>query len=241
MTKWTEELTQQLRNSAGDETEEVSRETVATIAEDLGISPRSVAAKLRKEGFVVEKAGAAPSSYTEEETAELERLVLENSGRMTYAELAEALGTGHTARSLQGKILSMELHEHVAPTPPKEVEHKYTEEETDIVIEMANNGAFLEEIAEAVGKPVNSVRGKTLSLLKSRMIDSLPRQRDRKPTTVDAFESLGDRISTMTVEELVEATGKTTRGVKTVLTRRGIKAADYDGAARREKASAASA
>ena len=46
---------------------------------------------------------------------------------------------------------------------------------------------------------------------------------------------LGD-VSGMTVEEIAEAIGKTARGVKTMLTRRGLSASDYDGAARKEKA-----
>ncbi len=46
--------------------------------------------------------------------------------------------------------------------------------------------------------------------------------------------SVGD----MTVEAIAEAIGKTARGVKTMLTRRGLTASDYDGAAKKEKASA---
>jgi hypothetical protein len=40
----------------------------------------------------------------------------------------------------------------------------------------------------------------------------------------------------MTVVEIAEAIQKTPRGVKTMLTRRGLAASDYDGAAKREKA-----
>ena len=39
----------------------------------------------------------------------------------------------------------------------------------------------------------------------------------------------------MTVEEIAEDIGKTVRGVKTMLTRRGLASADYDGSARKEK------
>ena len=46
---------------------------------------------------------------------------------------------------------------------------------------------------------------------------------------------LGD-ISSMTVEAIAESIGKTARGVKTMLTRRGMVASDYDGAAKKEKA-----
>jgi hypothetical protein len=42
----------------------------------------------------------------------------------------------------------------------------------------------------------------------------------------------------MSVAQIAEKIGKTERGVKTMLTRRGLKAADYDGAAKKEKAAA---
>lgn len=235
MTKWTEELTQQLHNLAGSTDNEVSRDSVTEIAEELNITNRSVSSKLRKEGYTVEKAGATPSNFSEEETENLRSILENNSGELTYAEIAEQLGSDHTARSVQGKILSMEMTAHVAATPPKEVERTYTDEQTDRVTEMARNGAFLEEIAEAVGKPINSVRGKALSLLRAQVITELPAQRDRKAQAADVFEELGDSLSSLTVEELAERTGKTARGIKTTLTRRKLKAADYDGAARAEK------
>ena len=93
MSKWTEERTAELRRLAGNEAEEVSRETVADIAEQLEVTGRSVSSKLRKEGYTVEKAGATPSSFTEEETAQLVELLEANAGEYTYAELAEALGS----------------------------------------------------------------------------------------------------------------------------------------------------
>jgi hypothetical protein len=46
---------------------------------------------------------------------------------------------------------------------------------------------------------------------------------------------LGD-VSEMTVDTIADAIGKTPRGVKTMLTRRGLIAADYDGAAKQAKA-----
>ena len=45
-------------------------------------------------------------------------------------------------------------------------------------------------------------------------------------------------IGSQTVEAIAEQIGKTARGVKTMLTRRGLSAADYDGASKKEKASA---
>jgi hypothetical protein len=45
----------------------------------------------------------------------------------------------------------------------------------------------------------------------------------------------------MTVAEIAAATEKTERGVRTLLTRRGLKVSDYDGAAKKAKAAARNA
>jgi predicted HTH domain antitoxin len=50
--------------------------------------------------------------------------------------------------------------------------------------------------------------------------------------------ALGDKVVTMTVAEIAAAADKTERGIKTLLTRRGIKVADYDGQAKKAKAEA---
>ena len=87
-------------------------------------------------------------------------------------------------------------------------------------------------------RSVNSVRGKALSLLRSGDIDAIPRQETTKGASKeDPLAELTD-IGSMGVEDIAEAIGKTARGVKTMLTRRGLSAADYDGAAKKEKASA---
>ena len=68
------------------------------------------------------------------------------------------------------------------------------------------------------------------------MIDAIPRQEHTKGAAKeDPLEGING-IEEMTVEEIADAIGKTVRGVKTMLTRRGISANDYDGAARKEKA-----
>lgn len=92
------------------------------------------------------------------------------------------------------------------------------------------------QIADALDRSVNSVRGKALSLLRSGDIDGIPRQEHTKGSAKeDPLADLGD-ISSMTVEAIAENIGKTARGVKTMLTRRGLVASDYDGAAKKEKA-----
>ena len=95
---------------------------------------------------------------------------------------------------------------------------------------MVNDGAFVEAIADAMGRSVNSVRGKALSLLRSGEISAIPRQQHTKAN--GSTDPLADiDVSDMTVEAIAEEIGKTPRGVKTMLTRRSLTAVDYDGAA----------
>ena len=101
---------------------------------------------------------------------------------------------------------------------------------------MVRNGEFVEAIAAAMGRSVNSVRGKALSLLRAGEIDAIPRQETTKSATKEDPLAGLDNVGGMTVEAIAEAIGKTARGVKTMLTRRGISAADYDGAAKSAKA-----
>lgn len=235
--KWTEERTDALTNFVGDESP-VSQATVAEAADQLETSTRSISSKLRKMGFDVELASAAGGkSFTEAQEATLAAFVESNSGEYTYAEIASHFEDGaYSAKSIQGKILSMELTGHVKPAPKVETVRTYSEAEEATFVQMVNDGAFVEQIAEAMDRSVNSVRGKALSLLRSGDIAGIPKQEFTKGSAKeDPLADLGD-IAGMTVEAIAEAIGKTARGVKTMLTRRGIAAADYDGAARQQKA-----
>ena len=235
--KWTDERTDELVNFVGDESP-ISQGTVAEAADQLETSTRSISSKLRKMGYEVELASASTSrAFSESQEATLATFVQDNSGEYTYAQIAENFdGGAFSAKSIQGKILSMELTEHVKPAPKVEAVRTYSEDEETTFIEMVNDGAFVEAIADALDRSVNSVRGKALSLLRSGDIDAIPRQETTKGTTKeDPLADLGD-ISGLTVEEIAEAIGKTARGVKTLLSRRGLVAGDYDGAARKEKA-----
>ena len=96
-----------------------------------------------------------------------------------------------------------------------------------------SNGSFVEEIAEALGKSVNSIRGKALSLLRSGEIGGIPKQRETKGSSkADVLADID--ITEMTVEQIADEIGKTVRGVKTMLTRRGLQCANYNGAAKKE-------
>ena len=130
----------------------------------------------------------------------------------------------------------------VKPAEKVEVARTYTEAEEASFVEMAKNGKFIEEIADALGKTVASVRGKALSLSRKGQIAKIPAQREsHAKDQVDPVEALGDSIASMTVAEIAAAVNKTERGLKTLLTRRGIKVADYDGFAKKQKAEAKAA
>ena len=234
--KWTDERTQALTDFVGGESP-VSQATVAEAADQLETSTRSISSKLRKMGYEVELASAAGGkSFSESQEATLRTFVTDNSGEYTYAQIAEHFeGGSFSPKSIQGKILSMELTEHVKPAPKVESVRTYSADEEATFISMVNDGAFVEAIAEALDRSVNSVRGKALSLLRSGDIAAIPRQETtRGSANVDPLADVD--VASMTVEAIAEAIGKTARGVKTMLTRRGLTAADYDGAAKAAKA-----
>ena len=231
--KWTDERTQQLVDFVGEGP--VSQAVVQEAAENLETSSRSVSSKLRKMGFEVELASASASkSFSEEQEATLSNFVSDNSGVYTYAEIASNFEGGQfSPKSIQGKILSMELTEHVKPAPKPESVRTYTPAEEEQFVSMVHGGSFVEEIAEALGKSVNSIRGKALSLLRSGDINAIPRKKETKGSSkADVLADLD--ISSMTVEDIANEIGKTVRGVKTMLTRRGLQCADYNGAAKKE-------
>ena len=232
--KWTDERTQQLTDFVGSESP-VSQATVANAADELETSVRSVSSKLRKMGFDVELASASQSkAFSDEQESTLSNFVQDNSGSYTYAEIAENFeGGAFSAKSIQGKILSMQLTEHVKPAPKVETVKSYNEDEEATFVSMVNDGAFIEQIAESLGRSVNSIRGKALSLLRAGEINAIPKQ--EHTTGSSKADPLADMdISDMSVEDIADEIGKTVRGVKTMLTRRGLQCADYNGAARKE-------
>ena len=236
--KWTDERTQQLVDFVGDSSP-ISQAMVAEAAEDLETSTRSVSSKLRKMGYDVELASSVSNrTFSDDQEATLQAFVTDNSGQYTYADIASSFEGGHfSAKSIQGKILSMELTSHVKPAEKPESVRTYSPEEEATFTQMVNDGSFVEEIAEALGKSVNSIRGKALSLLRSGDINSIPKQKETKGSSkADPLAEVND-IESMNVEDIADEIGKTVRGVKTMLTRRGLTCADYDGAARKEKAS----
>lgn len=234
--KWNEDRTNELTAFVGGESP-VSVATVEAAAEKLETTTRSVASKLRKLGYTVQSSAEKNvKAYTPEQEDELREFVTSNSGVYTYGEIAaQFAGGAFSAKSVQGKILSLELTSHVKPTPKVETVKTYTDAEEDTFVTLANNGTTLEDIAAKLNKPLNSVRGKALSLLRAERISAIPTQVTKTAAKEDGLDALGD-VSELTVAEIAEKLGKTPRGIKTMLTRRGVKAADYDGAGRKEKA-----
>ena len=236
--KWTDERTQQLVDFVGN-TSPISQAMVADAAVELDTSTRSVSSKLRKMGHDVELASSVSNrTFSEDQEATLSQFVSDNSGTYTYADIASSFEGGHFSdKSIQGKILSMELTGHVKPAEKPEAVRTYSPEEEATFTTMVNGGSFVEEIAEALGKSVNSIRGKALSLLRSGDINAIPKQKETKGSSkADPLAEVTD-MDNMTVEAIADEIGKTVRGVKTMLTRRGLTCSDYDGAARKEKAS----
>lgn len=238
---WNEENTARLASFV-TEGVEVTQDQLASIAEEMGTTARSIGAKLRKLGYEVQKAAARPSSWTEEQENALRSFVESNPNTFTYKEIAAQFeGGAFTDKQIQGKILNLELYHLVRKAEKKAAPRTYSPEEEARFVSLANGGATMEDLAEAFGKSVASIRGKALSLLRAGEIEAMPVQATSNAKVVaDPISSL-ENIAEMTVEEIAEATGKSVRGIKSTLSRRGIDCANYNGASRREKLDARNA
>ena len=235
---WNEENTARLVELAGEGV--VSQEALISIAEEMGTTPRSIGAKLRKMDFEVAKAAPKASAWTEAQETALANLVQSNANNLTYAEIAASFENGaFNAKQVQGKLLSMELYGLVRKAEKKPAPRTYTPEEEAKFVSLVNDGASIEALAAAFGKEAASIRGKALSLLRSGDISDMPKQ---ETSSAHAREDIleGIDVAEMTIEQIVEATGRTERGIKSTLSRRGLDCVDYKGAARREKLDAKS-
>jgi arsenate reductase-like glutaredoxin family protein len=241
--KWSDDTVAQLLKIAGS-ANPVSVERVEQAAETLGVTVRSVASKLRQlDREVASMAKEKVSAFTPEQTSALAKFVNANAGVMTYKDIAETFEHGaFSAKQIQGKLLALELTGSVKPAEKVEAARTYSDQEEATFIKMAQAGKYIEEIAITLGKSIPSVRGKALSLTRKGQIDRIPTQKDsHAKNTVDPVVALGTSIASMTVAEIAKAVDKTERGLKTLLTRRGISVKDYDGAAKKAKAEAKAA
>lgn len=238
--KWSDEAVAKLMSIAGSDNP-VSVERVERAAEELGFTTRSVSSKLRQlDREVASMAQVKTSAFTEVETNSLKEFVTRKAGSLTYKEISERFADGKfSAKQIQGKLLALEMTDKVKPAEKVEAARTYTPQEEAKFVEMVQSGKFIEDIANALNKSIASVRGKALSLTRNGQIDKIPAQREsHAQNTVDPVAALGDKVKVMTVAEIAAAADKTERGIKTLLTRRGITVADYDGAAKKAKAEA---
>lgn len=241
--KWTDEAVAQLLQIVGQESP-VSVAKVEEAAASLDTSTRSISAKLRQlDREVASMAKEKVSAFSEQEGADLTAFVQANAGNLTYKEIAENFARGKfNPKQIQGKLLALELTGSVKPAEKVEVARTYSDAEEATFIKMAQSGAFIEDIAAALNKTPASVRGKALSLTRKELIAKIPAQREsHAKNDVDPVTALGDAIATMTVAEIATAVNKTERGLRTLLTRRGINVADYKGAEKKAKAEAKAA
>tara|TARA_B100000214_G_C23837440_1_gene567149 strand:- start:229 stop:912 length:684 start_codon:yes stop_codon:yes gene_type:complete len=216
--EYTEDMVTRMHDVAGSG---VTEEIIESLMDEFDFPRRSVTAKLRKLGYdVPKKPGAAPV-FSADETSELSSFLESNSGNLTAEEISQQFAGGKfTARQINGKALSLEMTSHVKPAEKKVTPRTYSEDEEAKISDMVEGGSYLEEIADAMNRSVNSIRGKLLSMgLKAP-------QRDKKDSKADPYAGIEDMLD-QTVEEIAEAFDKTVRGVKTVLTRRGLACADY--------------
>ncbi len=241
--KWSDEVVANLLQIVGTDTP-ISAVKVEEAATALETTSRSIASKLRSLGHeVASLAKEKVATFTESETANLQSFVESNAGKLTYKGIAENFEGGKfSAKQIQGKLLALELTGSVQPAEKIETVRSYSPAEEATFIKLATSGAFIEDIAAALNKSVASVRGKALSLTRNDQITKIPAQKEsHAKNDVDAVTALGDKIATMTVAEIATAVSKTERGLKTLLTRRGLDAADYKGSQKRAKAEAKAA
>ncbi len=241
--KWSDETVASLRTFVGS-VSPVSANTVNEAAAAFGVSARSIASKLRQLDFVVASMAVAKDpKFSSDQSMALRQLVEANAGVYTYKELAEVFQDGSfSPKQVQGKVLALELTGMIKAADKVAAIREYSDAQEATFVKMATSGAFIEDIAEALGKSIASIRGKALSLTRNERITQIPAQKEsHAKESNDPVDMLGAALVTMTVAEIADATSKTERGVKTLLTRRGISVADYDGAGKAAKALAKAA
>lgn len=233
--KWNEENTATLTSSV-TEGVQVSQAELHGLAETLGTTARSVGSKLRKIGYDVQLASEVnKAGWDAEDQDELEAFLGANSGEFTYAEIAAKVAGGKfTTKQVQGKILSMELTGDVKPAEKAVAVRTYSEAEEAQLIELVASGASMEAVTEAMGRSIEKVRGKCLSLLKEGRIEAIPTQ---VTSSAKAKEDILEGIdyANLTVAEIAVKANRSERGVKALLTRRKLNCADHNGADRAAK------
>ena len=215
--EYTSEMEERLHEVARDG---LTEEKIEDLCAEFDFPRRSVTAKLRKLDYDVPKK-VVESAFNDDETEELRSVLEASGGDMSAEEIANKVADGKfTPSQIRGKALALKMTDCIKKAEKKVKPKTYTDEEEATVRQMAEGGSYIEEIADAVGKSVASVRGKLLSLKISAPT------RDKKASSV-SYEGIEEIAGDKTVAELAEHYGKTERGVKTVLSRRAIACSDY--------------
>tara|TARA_Y100000034_G_scaffold136800_1_gene215896 strand:+ start:21286 stop:21972 length:687 start_codon:yes stop_codon:yes gene_type:complete len=215
--EYTEEMTARMEEVCADG---VTETVIVQLMEEFDYPRRSVTAKLRRQGYDVPQKPKDAPTFTKEEGDALVAFLEANEGTYTAEEIATDHFSKFTSKQINGKALSLEMTAFIKPAAKKVAPKTYTDEQEDTIRSMVGDNAFIEDIADALGKSVNSVRGKLLSMeLKAP-------QRDKKDNRKDAYEGIEHHLDE-TVESLAERYSKTERGVKTVLARRKLACSDY--------------
>lgn len=223
---YTPEMEARLTEVASSGLTEAKIESLMT---EFDFPRRSVTAKLRKMGFDVPTKPKEALKFSDEETNELREYLEANSGAYTAEEIAahfaDSWGRDVNARQINGKALSLEMTQHIKPAEKKVTPKTYSEQDEKKIASLVAKGAYLEDIASALDRSVQSVRGKLLSMnLKAP-------QKTKKETKSDPYDGIESQLH-LTVDEIVawfaeRGMEKTARGVKTALTRRKLACADY--------------
>lgn len=200
----------------------LTEENIMELCAEFDFPRRSVTAKLRKLGFEVPLKPKAALVFSEQETEAIREFLEQNAGDYTAEEIAASFMDGKfTARQINGKALSLELSSTIKPAEKKVAVKTFTDAEEETISSMVDSGAFIEDIADSLGRTVPQIRGKLLSMKMTAP------QRTKKASTTDAYANINEIAHEMTVAELAVHYEKTERGVKTVLSRRGLTAKDY--------------
>jgi hypothetical protein len=224
---YTEEMLEEMHAACANG---INEDTIKDLMGKFDFPRRSVTAKMRKEGFTVPKKPGDAPTFTKEEGDALEAFLEANKGTYTAEEISNLDDfSKFSAKQITGKALSMDMiSDFIKPAEKKVTVKTYSDEEEAVITAMVEENAYLEEIAEKVGRPVPSVRGKLLSMGLKAI------QRDKKAPKSGSYEGLevGSDLLKMTVAELVthfstDSVTKTERGVRTVLSRRRLECADY--------------
>ena len=204
--------------------EEVSYADAEALATELEFPTRSVSAKIRALGGTVTKKNASKEKWPEVE-ADIVADMIEN--KATDVEIAEKLGK--TVKQVRGKALSMGLMDKLIRVTAVKPTKQYTEEDEARILEMVESGDFLEEIAEAMGKTKNQVRGKLLSMKLTAP------QRDKKSATAKIYtdEVIAEITAMVEADETAEDIATTLElnltGLKSRLGKLGLRTSDMGG------------